>query len=74
MESALVVFAVGGSFVIFQYAELLWHTFGLTMAMNFLTAEQVARAAAAKLAAKRKHGPEELQPTWSNIGPQPVAP
>jgi hypothetical protein len=43
---SLVVFAVGGSFVIFQYTEMLWHVVGLTMALHFLTEAAVAAAPA----------------------------
>jgi probable O-glycosylation ligase (exosortase A-associated) len=42
LEMSLVVFAVGGSFVPFQYTEMLWHVVGLTMAVHFLTARQMA--------------------------------
>jgi hypothetical protein len=41
IESALVVFAIGGSFVIFQYVEMLWHTIGLSMAVRYLTLEEL---------------------------------
>jgi O-antigen ligase len=34
LEAALVAFAVGGSFVPFQYCEMLWHFFALTMALE----------------------------------------
>jgi putative inorganic carbon (HCO3(-)) transporter len=34
LETALVAFIVGGSFVSFQYCEMLWHYFGLTMALE----------------------------------------
>jgi len=43
LETALVAFIVGGSFVSFQYCEMLWHYFGLTMAL-----ERVAVRAAAE--------------------------
>jgi|KBSSwiS6_1023812.scaffolds.fasta_scaffold09117_2 probable O-glycosylation ligase (exosortase A-associated) len=46
LEMSLVVFAVGGSFVIFQYTEMLWHVVGLTMALHFLTEAAVAAAPA----------------------------
>jgi O-antigen ligase len=39
-ESAFVAFIVGGTFVPFQYDEMLWHFFGLTIAL-----ESVAMAA-----------------------------
>jgi putative inorganic carbon (hco3(-)) transporter len=34
LETALFAFIVGGSFVSFQYCEMLWHYFGLTMALE----------------------------------------
>ncbi len=34
LETGLVAFIVGGSFVSFQYSEMLWHYFGLTMALE----------------------------------------
>ena len=43
LEAALIAFAVGGAFVSYQYIEMLWHYFGLTMAL-----EQVAFAQAAE--------------------------
>jgi O-antigen ligase len=46
LEMSLMVFAVGGSFVIFQYTEMLWHVVGLTMALHFLTEHAVAAAPA----------------------------
>ena len=46
MESALVAFAVGGSFVSFHYNEMLWHFFALTMALEHVA---VAQAAAVRL-------------------------
>jgi O-antigen ligase len=42
VESALVVMCVGGSFVIFQYIEMLWHSIGLSIAINFVVNEQLA--------------------------------
>jgi hypothetical protein len=57
METSLVAFIVGGSFVSFQYIEMLWHFFALTVALervavaeaaaNRARAEQVVPAAAA---------------------------
>jgi probable O-glycosylation ligase (exosortase A-associated) len=41
-EASLVAFIVGGSFVSFQYCEMLWHYFALTMVL-----ERVAMAEAA---------------------------
>jgi putative inorganic carbon (HCO3(-)) transporter len=34
LETGLVAFIIGGSFVSFQYCEMLWHYFGLTMALE----------------------------------------
>jgi len=42
MQSALVAFMVGGSFVSFHYSEMLWHFFALTMALERVAATQTA--------------------------------
>jgi probable O-glycosylation ligase (exosortase A-associated) len=42
IEGALVTFAVGGTFVTFQYVEMLWHTLALSMVVDRLVAERVA--------------------------------
>jgi probable O-glycosylation ligase (exosortase A-associated) len=34
LESSLIAFVVGGSFVSFQYCEMLWHFFALTIALE----------------------------------------
>jgi probable O-glycosylation ligase (exosortase A-associated) len=34
IEMALIVFLIGGSFVIFQYNEMLWHYIGLSVALK----------------------------------------
>jgi hypothetical protein len=48
LESGLVAFMVGGTFVPFQYIEMLWHYFGLTIALERVAmraeAEERARA------------------------------
>jgi probable O-glycosylation ligase (exosortase A-associated) len=36
IEGALVAFVVGGSFVPFQYTEMLWHMIGLSIVLNVL--------------------------------------
>lgn len=38
LETGMVAFIVGGSFVSFQYSEMLWHYFGLTMALERVAA------------------------------------
>jgi probable O-glycosylation ligase (exosortase A-associated) len=47
LESSLLAFMVGGSFVPFQYSEMLWHFFALTIAL-----ERVAAAEAAAIRTK----------------------
>jgi putative inorganic carbon (HCO3(-)) transporter len=42
MESALAAFAVGGSFVSYQYNEMLWHFFALSMALEHVAVTQAA--------------------------------
>lgn len=43
LESALVVVMIGGTFVIFQQVEILWHVIGLSMAVNSLTLRELAQ-------------------------------
>ena len=42
-ETALVAFMVGGSFVSFQYNEMLWHYFALTIALERVAVEEAER-------------------------------
>jgi probable O-glycosylation ligase (exosortase A-associated) len=42
LEAALVAFAVGGAFVSYHYNEMLWHFFGLTMALEQVAVSQAA--------------------------------
>ena len=44
-EGALVAFAVGGSFVIFQYHEILWHLIGVSIAIDAMARERLAKLA-----------------------------
>ena len=46
MESSLVAFAVGGAFVSYHYNEMLWHFFGLSMALEHVAVTQAATVAA----------------------------
>lgn len=50
LESALVAFVIGGSFVSFHYSEMLWHFFALTMALEAVAVKEAA-AERARLAA-----------------------
>lgn len=42
LESSLIAFIVGGSFVSFQYCEMLWHFFALTMALEAVAVKEAA--------------------------------
>ena len=42
LETALVAFMVGGTFVPFHYVEMLWHFLALTMALDKVAAAQAA--------------------------------
>jgi probable O-glycosylation ligase (exosortase A-associated) len=42
IEGALLVFCVGGAFVIFQYHEILWHSLALSMAIERMARERLA--------------------------------
>ncbi len=42
LESALIAFIIGGSFVSFQYCEMLWHFFALTMALEAVAVKEAA--------------------------------
>ncbi len=42
LEAGVIAFMVGGSFVPFQYNEMLWHTFGLGIALNALAVRAMA--------------------------------
>ncbi|MBY0496297.1 MAG: putative O-glycosylation ligase, exosortase A system-associated [Cyanobacteria bacterium] len=42
LESSLVAFIIGGSFVSFHYSEMLWHYFGLSIALERVAAHEMA--------------------------------
>lgn len=42
LESSLVAFIVGGSFVSFHYCEMLWHFFALAMALEAVAVKEAA--------------------------------
>jgi probable O-glycosylation ligase (exosortase A-associated) len=44
IESGLIAFIIGGSFVTLQYAELFWHVIGLSMALDVLSKKALATA------------------------------
>lgn len=64
LESALIAFMVGGSFVSFQYNEMLWHFFALTMALEAVAVKEAAaertRRAALAAAPPAAHRPAAM--------------
>lgn len=63
LESALVAFIVGGSFVSFQYCEMLWHFFALTMALEAVAVKEAEAERArrdALMATPDTHGPAAM--------------
>jgi probable O-glycosylation ligase (exosortase A-associated) len=61
LEAALVAFVVGGSLVPFQYYEMLWHFFALTMALE---AVAVAEASTVRARATVVADPERPAPSF----------
>lgn len=57
LESSLVAFIVGGSFVSFHYCEMLWHFFGLTVALERAAATEAAAARERVLRAREQQAP-----------------
>jgi probable O-glycosylation ligase (exosortase A-associated) len=56
IESGLVAFVIGGSFVTLQYTELIWHIVGVSMVLDVLAKRALATAPAAarEMAATRE--------------------
>ena len=50
-ETSLVAFMVGGSFVSFQYCEMLWHYFALTIVLERVAVREMAAQRALKSSA-----------------------
>jgi putative inorganic carbon (HCO3(-)) transporter len=63
LESALIAFMIGGSFVSFQYCEMLWHFFALTMALESVAVKEAA--------AERERRAALAAP--ASVAPRPVA-
>lgn len=63
LESSLVAFIIGGSFVSFQYSEMLWHYFALTIALE--------RVAVAEAAANRVRVEQEQQARQADEAAEP---
>jgi O-antigen ligase len=49
LEASLIVFLVGGGFVIFQYNEMLWHYIGLTIALEEIATQRILDTLPSKL-------------------------
>jgi probable O-glycosylation ligase (exosortase A-associated) len=58
LESSLVAFIIGGSFVSFHYSEMLWHYFGLTIVLERVAAHEMA-AERARLEQQREMLPSQ---------------
>ena len=48
LETSLIAFCIGGTFVSMQYSEMLWHYFALTMCLEAVAVKE-AEAAKAKI-------------------------
>jgi putative inorganic carbon (hco3(-)) transporter len=57
LESSLIAFLVGGTFVSFHYCEMLWHVFALTMALESVAVRELAKASVTSAKAPEKVGP-----------------
>ncbi|MEO8680122.1 MAG: putative O-glycosylation ligase, exosortase A system-associated [Vicinamibacterales bacterium] len=66
LESSLVAFIIGGSFVSFHYCEMLWHFFALTMALEAVAVKE----AAAELARREQAAMLEAGPLPAEL-PEP---
>jgi probable O-glycosylation ligase (exosortase A-associated) len=68
IETSLVAFAVGGSFVSFQYNEMLWHFFALTIALERVAvremAAQLESAAAVEVVTPAEPAAQEPEFAW----------
>ncbi len=49
LECSLVAFIVGGSFVPFQYNEMVWHVLGITMALDGIVKGRLAQVSSANV-------------------------
>jgi putative inorganic carbon (HCO3(-)) transporter len=60
LQTSLVAFLVGGSFVIFQYNEMLWNIIGLTIALEQIATRHQREIASDKLSGSSIHtGPNK---------------
>lgn len=57
LMTSLVAFAVGGTFLAYQYNEMIWHIIGLGSTLSFLANEEPARVAAPAPAIQVQHQP-----------------
>jgi probable O-glycosylation ligase (exosortase A-associated) len=72
LETGLIAFSIGASFVIFAYVEMLWHFIALSMAVNHLTREELAaRAKKAAVPPAPPQPPRSALPQLPRV-PRPV--
>ncbi len=64
IQSGLAVFCVGGSFLSFQYREIVWHFFGVSIAMQRIADAIAVKAPAVEPAEVRTALPP-AQPAWA---------
>ena len=77
LEASLIVFIVGGSFVIFQYTEILWHVMALTMALHSIAVTTMETATVETPAAETPKPVPAFKgvPAWApKPTPRPMAP
>ncbi len=77
LEASLVIFMVGGSFVIFQYTEIVWHVIALTMALHSIAVTTMERATVSTPAAETPKPVPAFKgvPVWApKPTPRPMAP
>ena len=67
LQGAFVVCAVGGSFVNFQYVEIVWHFLGLSMALQAFNQAAVTETASAGTVASRP-APRVAMNPYGNTG------
>jgi len=52
VQTSLIAFAIGGTFVIFQYTEMLWHFIGLTIVLQRLALNFAAQPVPSRVVAR----------------------
>jgi putative inorganic carbon (HCO3(-)) transporter len=60
VETGLITAAVGGTFLSFQYIEMLWHFFGLSIAIQQIASSQSSNAEAKHMSPTQEEHPDEV--------------